>query len=306
MPGIPAEHAQDVRDALRLIVSDPGHGTAALSDSQIMSNLLKDLLPDFPREKNLLVAAAEADLAGMMSDHVNQGIDGPSAVRLAAASFGASTHFTDSACTWVATELAVALGLGTDLAGDESALPEGDITTMRQADAVAAATRVVSAPTEAIAVQATAPAAEPAAATVRRSSVSVSALLVLAGTVALLAAYELPVFRNPSAVRIWSGLPFWMVSLPSVALIVVAVSSALLFLRTRSPLWRIAAGASAAVCGMEMLVFFVAVNDKFVSNYGDSRGIGLVIGVLSAVLLVAGGVLELVRQSRGSRETVQR
>ena len=133
MPGIPAEHAQDVREALRVIVSDPGHGPAALSNSQMMSNLLKDLLPDSPREKNLLVAAAEANLAGMMRDHVNQGIDGPSAVRLAAASFGASTHFTDGACSWVATEFAVALGLGPGLGDDGSALPEGEITTAQQA-----------------------------------------------------------------------------------------------------------------------------------------------------------------------------
>jgi hypothetical protein len=310
MPGIPAEHAQDVREALRVIVSDPGHGPAALSNSQMMSNLLKDLLPDSPREKNLLVAAAEANLAGMMRDHVNQGIDGPSAVRLAAASFGASTHFTDGACSWVATELAVALGLGRDLGDDRSALPEGEITTARQGDGVAVETRVVSAPTEAIEPPATTardettagrqtrPSVAPAAATAARRAVSASTLVVLAGAVALLVAYDLPVFSNPSAVRIWSGLPFFIVCIPVVAFVVAALSAATMFLLPRSPIWRAVAGTSAAVCGLEMLVFFVALNDKFVSNYGDQRGIGLVIGVLSAVLLVTGGVLELVKQAR--------
>src|SRR6266567_3806441 len=54
------EHAAEARAALTAIVTDPEHGVAALSSAQTMSNLLKDLLPDAPREKSMLVAAAEA------------------------------------------------------------------------------------------------------------------------------------------------------------------------------------------------------------------------------------------------------
>jgi hypothetical protein len=57
------EHQREVRDALQTIVSDPQLGVAALSSAQTMSNLLKDLLPDAPRETSVLVAAAEAGLA---------------------------------------------------------------------------------------------------------------------------------------------------------------------------------------------------------------------------------------------------
>src|SRR6266571_480724 len=98
MAGIGSEHARDVREAVRIVASDPDLGPATLSDAPAMPNLLKDLLPDAPREKNLLVAAAEARL-----DHVDQGIDATSAIRLAAASFGANTHFTTNACDWVST-----------------------------------------------------------------------------------------------------------------------------------------------------------------------------------------------------------
>jgi len=134
MAGIGSEHARDVREAVRIVASDPDLGPATLSDAPAMPNLLKDLLPDAPREKNLLVAAAEARLAAMMLDHVYQGIDATSAIRLAAASFGANTHFTTDACDWVSTELAVALDLADGLAVSRSQLPPGDITTRRPAD----------------------------------------------------------------------------------------------------------------------------------------------------------------------------
>lgn len=105
------EHQREVREALRTIVSDPQLGLPALSSSQTMSNLLKDLLPDAPRETSVLVAAAEAGLAGSLQDHVAQGMDIATASSLTASAFAARTPFTPDACTWVVGELAVALGL---------------------------------------------------------------------------------------------------------------------------------------------------------------------------------------------------
>jgi hypothetical protein len=107
------EHQQDVRDALRTIVGDPQLGVAALSSAQTMSNLLKDLLPDAPRETSVLVAAAEAGLAQTLRDHVGQGMDVATASALTASAFAARTPFTPEACTWAVGELAVALGLAT-------------------------------------------------------------------------------------------------------------------------------------------------------------------------------------------------
>lgn len=109
------EHQREVREALRTIVSDPQLGVPALSNSQTMSNLLKDLLPDAPRETSVLVAAAEAGLPQVLTDHVSQGMDVATASSLTASSFASRTPFTPDACSWVVGELAVALGL----------LPEG-------------------------------------------------------------------------------------------------------------------------------------------------------------------------------------
>jgi hypothetical protein len=105
------EHASEARAALNAIVSDPEHGVAALSNAQTMSNLLKDYLPDAPREKSILVAAAEAGLADTLREHVSQGMDPSTAIRLTASSFSSSTPFTPDACNWVTDEIAVALGI---------------------------------------------------------------------------------------------------------------------------------------------------------------------------------------------------
>jgi len=105
------EHAAEARAALNAIVSDPEHGVSALSSAQTMSNLLKDLLPDAPREKSILVAAAEAGLADTLRDHVAQGMDPSTAIRLTASSFSSTTPFTPEACSWVTGEIAGALGI---------------------------------------------------------------------------------------------------------------------------------------------------------------------------------------------------
>ena len=85
-------------------------GPEALSDPQRMSNALKDLLPDAPREASLLVAGATAGVPEAISGYVRQGMDAHTAVRLAAAALAERTALTPDACTWAAGELAVALG----------------------------------------------------------------------------------------------------------------------------------------------------------------------------------------------------
>jgi uncharacterized protein DUF4190 len=111
MADLPWEHAAEARAALNAIVTDPEHGVSALSSPRTMSNLLKDLLPDAPREKNLLIAAAEAGLADSLREHVSQGMDTPTAIRLTASSFSASTPLSPDACSWVTSEIATALGI---------------------------------------------------------------------------------------------------------------------------------------------------------------------------------------------------
>src|SRR5215470_9986406 len=111
MADLPWEHAAEARAALNAIVTDPEHGVDALSSPRTMSNLLKDLLPDAPREKSLLIAAAEAGLADTLREHVSQGMDTPTAIRLTASSFSTSTPLSPDACNWVTSEIAMALGI---------------------------------------------------------------------------------------------------------------------------------------------------------------------------------------------------
>lgn len=103
-------YEDQVRDALRLVIAD--FGDAALSSPQTISEVLDDLLPDAPAGKALLVAAAEANLAGQLRELLHQGMDANTAARLAAFSFASATTFTAGACSWAADAFAEALGAG--------------------------------------------------------------------------------------------------------------------------------------------------------------------------------------------------
>jgi Septum formation len=105
------EHEAQVRAALHAIVSDPAHGADTLSSPQVMANLLKDFLPDAPRESGLLIAAAQARSADALRQHVSQGLDAATAIVLVSRSLGDSTAYGPQACDWATHELAVALGM---------------------------------------------------------------------------------------------------------------------------------------------------------------------------------------------------
>src|SRR5215469_14619788 len=98
-----------VRRVLRSIVRDPQYGPAALSQPVIMTNLLKDLLPDSPRESAVVVAAAQCGLADELQGHLREGLDLGTASRLAAGWFAKRMPFTKDACSWVVGEIAIAL-----------------------------------------------------------------------------------------------------------------------------------------------------------------------------------------------------
>jgi hypothetical protein len=121
------DQGDEAQHALRAIVSNPVYGVAALSSSQIMANLLKDLLPDAPREVSILVAAAEAGVASNLRDRVSQGMDVGTASAVVAGSFAASTPFKPEACSWAVSEIAGALGLSRPAAGPVpgSSIPPG-------------------------------------------------------------------------------------------------------------------------------------------------------------------------------------
>jgi hypothetical protein len=108
---MPWDAQGEAQAALRAIVADPRYGPAALSNAQTLTNLLKDMLPDAPRESSVLVAASEAGVPGMLQGNVSQGMDLTTASRLAAGSFENRTALTSDACNWAVGILASALRL---------------------------------------------------------------------------------------------------------------------------------------------------------------------------------------------------
>lgn len=99
------------RQALRMIITDPELGAGVLSNPRTLTNVLKDLLPDSPSEARLLVAASEADLAGVLRRNLEQGLDPGATVRLAESLLAQRQPFTADACRWVTGEFAMALGI---------------------------------------------------------------------------------------------------------------------------------------------------------------------------------------------------
>ena len=79
------------------------YGQRVLSDPHTLGNLVADLLPDLPRERSLLVTAAEAGIAAEMRQHVEeQHIDPDTAVQLVARSLSERRAIDPAASMWVA------------------------------------------------------------------------------------------------------------------------------------------------------------------------------------------------------------
>ena len=99
----------EAQNALRTIAADPRYGPEALSSPQMMTNLLKDMLPDAPREASVLVAAADAGVPTALQRHVAQGMDAETASQLAAGTLADRTALTADACAWATGSLAAVL-----------------------------------------------------------------------------------------------------------------------------------------------------------------------------------------------------
>jgi hypothetical protein len=145
-----SDRADAARVALAAIVGEPDLGPAVLADPAALSAILTDYLPGAPRETGPLLAAAQADVAGMLREHAARGMDPATAIRLAAAHLAASTSYSSEACLWASGELAIALGLTTADRLPQLA-PQGEGTVL------AAAPGAVAGPDVAMTGQATGP-----------------------------------------------------------------------------------------------------------------------------------------------------
>lgn len=112
----------------------------------MMANLLEDLLPDAPREAGILSAAARRDVAGMLREHAERGLDSETSVRLVAAALASSTAFGLEACRWAVREFAVAMGvLVVGTVPSAMPFPGADVDTSARTAAAETATAVPAA-----------------------------------------------------------------------------------------------------------------------------------------------------------------
>jgi hypothetical protein len=82
----------------------------ALVNASMLANLLKDLLPDAPREAGVLVNAVQAGASDLLRDRAHQ-VGGQLAAVQVAGMLEERTGLSTPACQWAVTELAVALGM---------------------------------------------------------------------------------------------------------------------------------------------------------------------------------------------------
>lgn len=109
MTSAPWDPHGEALSALRAIAADPRYGAGALSSAPMMTNLLKDLLPDAPREANVLITAAGAGVTQSLQGYMAQGMDVGTATQLAAGALADRTALTADACAWATGSLATVL-----------------------------------------------------------------------------------------------------------------------------------------------------------------------------------------------------
>jgi hypothetical protein len=99
--------AGEARSVLQSAVAD--FGPLVLSNPAIVDGICEDRLPEWPREASLISTAARADVAAMLQQQAG-GIGADTAVRLTARTLADTRSLDRTACVWVVSEFARALG----------------------------------------------------------------------------------------------------------------------------------------------------------------------------------------------------
>ena len=105
-----SEQPQDdsVRQALSSVVAS--HGISILSDPKALGDAAGRLLPGMPQARNLLVAAAGANIASSLLQHLQQRSDPAAAVQQAARELAQRTALDPASCQRITAAFAQALG----------------------------------------------------------------------------------------------------------------------------------------------------------------------------------------------------
>jgi hypothetical protein len=322
MASAPWDPRGEALNALRTIAADPRYGAEALASAQIMTNLLKDMLPDAPREANVLITAAGAGVPTALQGYLAQGMDVGTATQLAAGTLAERTALTADACAWATSSLATALlplavPPQASVPAGTAPLPGSDRPTAPQetgpgaygSGTVAYGSGAVAYGSGAVA---DGPPATVAAGRDRAAGVSLlAAAFAAAGALAtiLACAFSIVHFYNSDGTYASSESLFslssrgaawnWLGLVVAAALSVVA---ALMLVASRTP-W-VRAGAAGVVGAFGIAVIFIFAAYQFtlgpVSDGSGPAG-GEKLGVFGGLLLLVAGVLGFVAAARGDR-----
>ncbi len=310
MASAPWDPRGEALNALRTIAADPQYGAEALSSAQMLTNLLKDMLPDAPREANVLITAAGAGVPTALQGYLAQGMDVGTATQLAAGTLAERTALTADACAWATSSLATALlpltGPVASGSGGTSPLPGSDHPTMAPQGTTpgtvpGTGTGTGPGPTGALAA---------GSGRDRPAGVSLlAAACAAAGALAtvLACAFSIVHFYNTDGSYEASASLFslsshgaawnWIGLVVAAALSVVA---AVLLVVSRTP-W-VRAGAAGVVAAFGIAVIFIFAAYQFtlgpVSDGNGPAGAEK-LGAFGGLLLLVAGVLGFVAVARG-------
>lgn len=117
MTAFSLDNSGEARLAIQEIYRD--YGPAGIDDEALVNRLLPDLLPDSPREASLLRSAAGARVGRLLADRVAAQMPIDAAVRDVTAILVERLAFDRTACLWVVSEFARAMGHAVDIQPDE-------------------------------------------------------------------------------------------------------------------------------------------------------------------------------------------
>ena len=326
MTSAPWDPRGEALNALRAIAADPQYGAAALASAQMMTNLLKDMLPDAPREANVLITAAGAGVPTALQGYLAQGMDVGTATQLAAGTLAERTALTSDACAWATSSLATALlplaappqasvPAGTaPLPAGTAPLPGSDHPTMAP-QGTGPGPAAYGSGAVAYGAPATPPAPPPATLAAGRGRVAGVSLLAAACAAAgvlatiLACAFSIVHFYNTDGTYASSESLFSLsghgVAWNWIGIVVAAVLSAvaaLLLVASRTP-W-VRAGAAGVVTAFGIAVIFIFAGYQFTLgpvSSGSGPGGAEKLGAFGGLLLLVAGVLGFVAAARGDR-----
>jgi hypothetical protein len=305
MASAPWDPRGEALNALRTIAADPQYGAEALSSAQMMTNLLKDMLPDAPREANVLITAAGAGVPTALQGYLAQGMDVGTATQLAAGVLADRTALTADACAWATSSLATALlPPVAPLAsgpGGTSPLPGNDHPTMTPPGTVPGpvaygppATLVAGrgrGRPGGVSLLAAAFAGAGALATILACAFSIVHVYNSDGTYS----YSESLFSITSRGAAWNWIGL-------VVAAVLSVVAAVLLVASRTPWVRGGAAGVVAAFGLTVIIVFAAYQFTLGPvSAGNGPAGAEKLGGFGGLLLLVAGVLGFVAAARGDR-----